>query len=451
MPAHSAGGSVWNNLNQMKLAISCLLLAVPLSFAQLPIDSEIAAEIAKIKAIDNHAHPVRPVLGKDKDTDYDALPVETMEPSTEPVRTREDSPLIVEAWKHLFGYQFNDRSPEHVKELQAHKKQLLQEKGMDYANWVLDQLGIETMLANRVSMGRGMAPPRFLWVPFEDALMYPLNNSSLAAKNSDRKAFFADEDRLLKRYLKECGMAEPPPTLDEYLQKVVTPTLERHKRGGAVAVKFEAAYLRSLDFANASKEEAARAYFGSRNVPPSDAAYKRLQDYIFRYIAAECGRLGMAVHLHAAAGAGGYFGVGGANPLLLESVLNDPKLRKTNFVMIHGGWPFTREVSALLSKPNAYADFSEQTFMNYPRAVAGAIREWLEFAPEKVLFGTDAYPFSEEMYWEEAGWVATSTGRDALGLALTGMLQDGEITRERAIEIARMVLRDNARKLYKLK
>jgi hypothetical protein len=34
---------------------------------------------------------------------------------------------------------------------------------------------------------------------------------------------------------------------------------------------------------------------------------------------------------------------------------------------------------------------------------------------------------------------------------LTGMMNDGEITRERALELARMVLHDNAAKLYKLK
>ena len=78
------------------------------------------------------------------------------------------------------------------------------------------------------------------------------------------------------------------------------------------------------------------------------------------------------------------------------------------------------------------------------------LREWLEYAPEKVLFATDAYPFSDEMGWEIAGWVATKTARDALGLALTGMMNDGEITRDEALELARMVLRDNARKLYHL-
>ena len=38
--------------------------------------------------------------------------------------------------------------------------------------------------------------------------------------------------------------------------------------------------------------------------------------------------------------------------------------------------------------------------------------------------------------------------REALGLALTGMVRDNEITSARAVELARMVLRENARKLY---
>jgi uncharacterized protein len=436
----------------MSRRISVLLAVVSIcgvhALAQLPIDSELAAHVAEIKAIDNHAHPV---ATGGHDTEYDALPVESLDPYTEPVRTRAGSPLVIDAWRQLFGYSHSDFAPEHVRELRQRKKQLMDEKGGRYAEWVLDQLGIETMLANRVAMGPGISPPRFLWVPFEDALLFPLNNSRLAAENSDRKSFYSLEDRLLKRYLRECGYASAPRSLDEYLQKVVTPTLERHRRGGAVAVKFEAAYLRSLDFEDTTRLEAARVYAGAPSQTIGSAPYKKLQDFILRYIAAECGRLNMAVHFHVDAGAGGYFNVGGANPLLLEPLFNDPTLRRTNFAMLHGGWPFTREVAALLTKPNVYADFSSQTFMNYPRAVSQVIREWLEYAPEKVLFATDAYPFSEEMSWEEAGWVANSTGRQALGLALTEMLHDGEITRERAVELARMVLRDNARNLYKLK
>jgi len=417
----------------MKLFLLLLALA-DLTSAQLRIDPQIAAEISKIKAIDNHAHPVLPAAG---DSGYDALPVENMEPFTEPARTRAGTPLAAEASHQLFG--------------NAHPRDLIEQKREGYPNWVLDQLDIETMLANRISLGPGLTPPRFLWVPYEDALMYPLNNASLASKNSDRKAFFADEDRLLHQYLKECGFSTAPATLDEYLPKVVDTTLARHKHAGAVAVKFEAAYLRSLDFDDVSRAEAGAVYHRGRAGAIADADYKKLQDYIFRHIAAEAGRLGMAVHLHVEWGPGGYFHIAGTNPLLLESVVNDPSLHRTNFVLLHGGWPFTREITPILSKPNVYADFSGQTLTNYPRAVAQVLREWLEFAPEKVLFATDAYPYSEEMGWEQSGWIANQTGRQALGLALTEMLNDREITPKRALELAHMVLRDNAAKLYGLK
>lgn len=66
-----------------------LLIFASVAPAQLQIDPQIAAEITKIKAIDNHAHPVSAAGG---DTGYDALPVEHMEPYTEPVRMRPDHP-----------------------------------------------------------------------------------------------------------------------------------------------------------------------------------------------------------------------------------------------------------------------------------------------------------------------------------------------------------------------
>jgi uncharacterized protein len=393
------------------------------------VDPELRDEIAKIKAIDNHAHPVRPVAqGEKPDDGYDALPVETLEPQSDPVRDRAGSPELIEAHRAM-----------------APTKNAQAKLGTDYANRVLDDLNIETMLANRVFMGPGLQAPRFLWVPYADALMYPLPTDGLI-HNPDQKAFFADEDRVLKRYYADSGMTEKPATLDEYLDKVVRSTLERQKRAGAVAEKFEMAYLRTLEVGNPAKADAEKFYASGQG------DYKALQDYIFRFIAMECGRLGMAVHIHAAAGGGGYFNVAGGNPMLLEPLFNDPALRKTNFVMLHGGWPFGRQVTALLTKPNAYLDFSEQTFMNYPRDVSESIRAWLEYVPEKVLYATDAYPFDPPNNgWEEAGYVANQTGREALGMALTGMLEDGEITRDRALELARMVLRENARKLYGLK
>jgi predicted TIM-barrel fold metal-dependent hydrolase len=413
----------------MRRCLLALALATACSRPVPEVDSQLAAEIAAIKAIDNHAHPVRPAAqGEPPDTEYDALPVENLEASSDPVRLRPGAPELAAARRELF---------------QNDKTKAAREHPSDYATWVLDRLGIEIMLANRVALGPGLPSSRFLWVPFADALMYPLANDSLI-RNSDQRAFFALEEKLLKRYYSESGVSTRPATLDEYLNKVVRATLEREKQGGAVAVKFEMAYLRPLDIGNPTRADAEKSWNGRGD-------YKALQDYIFRFIAAECGRLGLAVHLHAAAGGGGYFNVSGANPMLLEPLLNDPSLRKTNFVMVHGGWPFTREITALLTKPNAYLDVSEQAVWNYPRDISQEIRAWLEYVPEKILFGTDAYPYSPDLGWEESGYIAALTGREALGLALTGMLRDNEITRARAGELARMVLRDNARRLYGLK
>jgi predicted TIM-barrel fold metal-dependent hydrolase len=137
--------------------------------------------------------------------------------------------------------------------------------------------------------------------------------------------------------------------------------------------------------------------------------------------------------------------------MLLEGAFNDPSLRKTNFVIVHGGWPYGKQVAALLQKPNVYADFSLAAQESYPRAFTEMLRDWLEWYPEKVLFGTDASTGPPELSWEEGGWLAAATARQALGAALTGMINDGEVSRERATQIARMVLRENAIKLYGLK
>jgi predicted TIM-barrel fold metal-dependent hydrolase len=368
------------------------------------------------------------------------------------MRTRLENPEWIGAWRALYGYKYNDATPEHIKELVAAKEGAKREHGAEYAAWVLDKMGIETMFANRVALGPGLQPPRFRWVPFVDALMLPLNNERAKRLNSDFEWFYSHEQKLLKRYLAEVHLDEPPGSLRGYLDKVVTPTLERQKKDGAVALKFEAAYLRQLNFASAAEADASSIY--GRYVRGGEvpgAEYRKLQDFLFHHIAQEAGRLGMAIHIHTGPGCGDYFRQSGANATLLEGAFNDPSLRKTNFVIVHGGWPYGKQVAALLQKPNVYADFSLAAQLFYPRAFTEMLRDWLEWYPEKVLFGTDASTGAPELNWEEGGWLAAATARQALGAALTGMINDGEVSRERAAQIARMVLRENAIKLYGLK
>ena len=413
-------------------------------------DPALLAAIRAIRAIDNHSHPPALVSSGQKDDEFDALPCDPLEPTNPTISGRPENPRFVAAWKALYGYKYNDTDSAHVRELLAAKQRTKAAQGDNYPAWVLDHLGIETELANREAMGRGLTSPRFRWVPFDDALLFPLENRHLAADSPDRKFFFGREDALLRRYLDDLKEKQLPGTLDRYLSQVVTPTLERQKQNGAVAVKFEAAYLRSLNFKRGDLPAAQQVYvrYVAGGVP-SDADYTTLQDVIFHHIAAEAGRLSLPVHMHTGFGCGGYFDLTGSNPLLLEPVLNDATLRGTKFVLLHGGaGPYSTSIAALLMKPNVYTDFSEQTWLLPTRELSGTIRYWLEWYPEKVLFATDLSPGTSNIDWEEIGWQTTHSGREALAIALTGMMDDGEITRVRALEIARMVLRGNALQLY---
>ncbi|HVS21954.1 MAG TPA: amidohydrolase family protein [Pyrinomonadaceae bacterium] len=414
---------------------------------------DLLAEISKIKAIDNHAHPLKYVAeGEKPDDEFDALPLDVIEAFPLPLRLSPTNPEFIRAWHDLYGYAYNDMNSAHVAELLRTKQGVMRDRGDSFPAWILDRLNIETMFANRVAMGRGLVAPRFRWVAFDDALIFPLNNDAAKRFNRDYAAFYPGEERLLKRYLTDLKLNALPSSLDEYAKKVVTATLERQKQTGAVAVKFEAAYLRKLDFDNPDEARAGATYaqFVKSGEPPV-ADYKALQDFLFFYIAREAGRLGMAVHIHCISGAGGFYRQSGSDPLLLETAFNDPSLRKTNFVVVHGGYPFTKEMGQLLSKPNVYADFSAQTFFTYPRELSEILRNWLEIYPDKVLFGTDAFAFDPAIDWGEIAWLSNTTARQALALALTGMMNDGEITRDRASELARMVLRENAIKLYGFK
>jgi hypothetical protein len=411
-------------------------------------DPAITAFIEKIRAVDNHSHPNSVAPG---DADADALPLDGLVPFELPAQLHPDNPEWLAAYKALYAYPYADLSDAHLSAWRGTVQGIAKTKGDRFASWVLDQVGTEVLLANRMAMGPGLAPPRVRWVSFVDALMLPLSNTSEAASSPDREKLFPLEDKLLQRYMSSLKVVKRPPTLDAYLKSVVTPTLEAQSQTGCVAVKFEAAYLRALDFDEIPAATASTIYAKySGGGTPSHGEYKALQDFLFRDIAREAGRLGMAVHVHSFEGAGNFFRTAGADPLLMESVFNDPGLRRTNFVIIHGGGVYSDHAGAMLWKPNVYVDTSLMTLAYTPARLAAVLRGWLTQYPEKVLFGSDASAFGPDMGWELAAWIATKNARAALALALTDMIRSGEVSHTRAEEIATMVLRTNAGKLYKL-
>jgi len=441
----------------MNMSRSAVLVATVLALvhpnragAQSPVDSALVAYIASIRAIDNHAHPMRPVqAGAPADTEFDALPLDRIPPFPLPWRLRTENPEWRVAEAALFDIQNTGSDDAFRSTLHTRRAQELKTRGESYPAWVLDRAGIDIMLANRIVVGPGLTPPRFRWVAFDDALMLPLDTRAEATRTPDTRSLYPKEQALLRRYLHDLNLTKLPATLDAYVANVLRPTLVRQKREGAVAVKFEAAYLRPLDFGDASVADARRIYarYAAAGVP-SRAEYKTLEDYLFKEIAREAGRQAMPVHIHTLDTFGGFYSSRGSAPHLLETTFNDSTLRGTSFVMIHGGWPLFAQTQSMLSKPNVYADISMMVLVAEPRELANVLRSWLTAWPEKVMFGSDAFDGGPDQGWEEGAYLAASTARRALALALTGMIRDGAIDRPRAETLARMVLRENAARLY---
>ncbi len=430
------------------LAAVVVSLAAARLAAQAPVDSALGAYVAGVRAIDAHAHPMRPVArGAAPDSEYDALPLDGIPATPFPARFRPEHPMWRAAQRALYGLAPGDTGAV----LDAAVARVQAEQGAGFPAWVLDRAGVDVMLANRVAMGPGLEAPRFRWVSFVDALMLPLDVRGEAARSPDVRSLYPREAALLGRYVRDLGLARLPATLDDYVRRVVAPTLERQRRAGAVSVKFEAAYLRPLDFDDPDPARARRVYarYAAGGVP-GRADYKALEDYLFREIAREAGRRGMAVQIHVLEQFGGFYSPRGSAPHLLEPAFNDSSLRGTNFVIVHGGWPLVGETQALLAKPNVYADVSMLDLLVEPAVLAGVLRPWLDEWPEKVLYGSDAFDGGPRQGWEQAAWVASSNARRALTLALSAMLRDGEVDRGRAEAMARMVLRENARSAYPL-
>ncbi len=428
----------------LRLPILALIICgANAAFAQDAVDAALLADINRIRAIDNHMHgdavdPARPArwqidapLGKPRYPDVVAL---------QPV-----NPEWRAAWYALYGYAFADAEPAHVKVLLATKRETMAKGGNNWPSVVLDTAGVDIALLNTVRPGAGQTNGRFRWVPYADPLLRPF-----AADTS--WLGYSGGELSIATLLKEVGFSRPPPSLAEYRVNIVNALLARWKSSGAVAIKFMSAYARPLDFQVVEESVAAPLYLKAfKGVESLGAAeHKLLEDYLFGAIAGAAGAQQLVVHIHTGNGDGPWFNNERANPGLLENAINSRALRKTNFVLLHGGWPYHEIAQAMMDKPNTYADFSAQTFYLGTHQLAGVLRDWLSWHPEKVLFGSDAYsdvdtPLSD---WEEKEYLMTSKARRALAIALTAMLQNGEITRERALEIARGVLRDNAIRLY---
>jgi hypothetical protein len=398
-------------------------------------------QVDKIPLYDNHSHATF-----SDDNDMDAMAGPPGESSV--LRLRETNPEFAAAAKALFGYPYPDFSPEHAKWLIDKKKAAEAAGGTAYWNGILDKLNIETCLANRVALAPYLDPKRFHWVFFVDSLLFPFDNHDQTAKNTDLGVYIPLQEKVLARYKQQENITGLPADLAGY-ESFVRQTLADNQKKGGVAMKFEAAYFRTLYFRDPPREKAEAVYakYHEGGIP-SDEEYRLFQDYVFRILIDQAGKLGLPVHFHSAVGIGDYFSLRNGNPLNLENVLRDPRYSKTNFVLIHGGYPYTLDMIWLTAAKNVYTDSSLMGYYVYPSELKNILKQWISLFPERIMFGSDAFPFGDAVGAEETFWLATRSARTALARALAELVSEGAFDEKKAIELARMYMHDNAARLY---
>ena len=166
-------------------------------------------QIEQIPIFDHHAHP-----GFFDDPDVDAM---AAPPGSAALRERDDNPELVAAAKALFGYPYDDFSPEHAKWLVQKKAELKKSRGCAYLSDILDKLNIEQGVANRAMMADYLDPSRFVWVFFADSFMWPFNNEKEPNRNPDEQVYIPLQEKMLHRWMQQESVAKLPPTFSDYL------------------------------------------------------------------------------------------------------------------------------------------------------------------------------------------------------------------------------------------
>jgi predicted TIM-barrel fold metal-dependent hydrolase len=425
------------------LALTSLLSALPAAQEPLtpwrddPLFQRLAAALDPVLAIDNHTHLLRP--GK-----FDpALAAQV------PLMLRSTHPWLSSILKARFGISAQPADSAPSLEAIAAARAAMVERLGEHGYWMnhLDYTRTEVALVNS-NTRQLIDDKRLRWVPHASTLLYPLPADHLMARSPSHKTDIAEAQKDLQEFLTEAGLSAAPADLSGYVH-FIDDTLRRWQKQGAVAVKFWDAYLRTLRIADVPETRAAELYANGRKAPLARDDYLALQDFLWRHILLEAGKMTLPVHIHSSLGVPPFLRTLESDVRNLEDVLADPTFFGTPIVLIHGGFPWHEIAIYLALKPNVWVDISARGFIDPVPDSADVLRKYLLFAPEKVLFGTDAASYPSVPGGADVHHLVVSRAtRDALYLALAGLVRDGVIDHERAIAMGRGVLRENARRLY---
>ncbi len=224
------------------------------------------------------------------------------------------------------------------------------------------------------------------------------------------------------------------------LKRAVERRLAQSLEAGLVTLKTTLAYSRPLRFEETSEAEA-QADFDLLMREPQKIAPRRLSDHIFHYVLqlAQDQRLPIQVHTGLQAGNGNL--LENSRPTQLNNLFL--KYPRVTFDLFHLGWPWVTEVAALAKIfRNVTVDFCWAWVIS-PTAARNALHEMLETVPANKLLG-----FGGDYRQVELSYAHSRMARAGVAQVLAEKVSAGFCSETEAIDLARLILHDNAARLF---
>jgi predicted TIM-barrel fold metal-dependent hydrolase len=216
--------------------------------------------------------------------------------------------------------------------------------------------------------------------------------------------------------------------------------LEQSLAAGMVTLKTTLAYQRPLRFETVPEAEAATAFESWRKEtgrPP-----RALSDHMFHHLLAlaDARRLPFQVHTGIQAGNGNT--LSNSHPEPLSPLF--ARYPRVTFDLFHIGYPYVGEVTALTKMfPNVTADFCWAHILS-PATARRALDEMLDAVPFSKIMG-----FGGDYRYPELSYAHARMARANIAAVLSARVAAGWCREEEALEIARALLDENPRRVFK--
>ncbi len=236
-------------------------------------------------------------------------------------------------------------------------------------------------------------------------------------------------------------------TLGEYVE-ALRELISAYKAFGAVAIKDQSAYTRTLAYGNPTRAAAEEVFNWFMEDPRRSAAYpdgvRPLDDYLFHALLRIARDLELPVQIHTGHMAGIRNDIVKTNAAGLTRVIE--LHRDVRFDLFHANWPYSGDILYLVKNyPNVTIDFCWANIID-PIYCQNLFRQALASVPHGKVhgYGSD-FGGSADRAWAHAG-----IARDNIAIALSDMVDLDWLNLDEAKEVARAWLFDNANQFFGL-